>query len=161
MQFSSSTVPPTALHHGSSVRASVASPFLSTSNRREDVGTRPAHRLYDHQKCMRILGQNASALTLRRLNIITTEELALPVRRGGGSGERTRPEPRTNPRARATLKLTAAGDGRLRQDASGGRRGADPPHGDAGTRSACCTAPALGVPSYSSDEPWHDEGKER
>ena len=114
LQFSSSTVPPTALHHGSSVRASVASPFLSTSNRREDVGTRPAHRLYDHQKCMRILGQNASALTLRRLNIITTEEYGTSRPPGRGKW-------RADP-ARATNEPTS--EGNAEADGGGGRTAA-------------------------------------
>ena len=37
----------------------------------------------------------------------------------------------------------------MRRDASGGRRGADPPRGQGGVRSACCTASARGAPSSS------------
>ena len=140
--------------------------FCLLNRREDDVGinqTSPYRLyLYHHQKCMRTLGQNASAYarTLRHWRMITTD--GCYTSRPPGRGKwRADPARATNEPTRATLKLTAAGGGRLRQDASGGRRGADPPHGDAGTRSACCTAPALGVPSYSSDEPWHDEGKER
>ena len=53
--------------------------------------------------------------------------------------------PRTNPRWHRRRR----GVGRLRRDASGGRRGADPPRGQGGVRSACCTASARGAPSSS------------
>ena len=133
--------------------------FCLLNRREDDVGITPAHRLYDHQKCMRTLGQNASARTLVHWSMITTDgcDTSRPTGRGKWRAD---PARATNEPTRATLKLTAAGGGRLRQDASGGRRGADPPHEDVATRSACCTAPALGVTS-PSDEPWHNERKER
>ena len=89
---------------------------------------------------MRTLGQNASARTLGHWSMITTNgyDTSRPTGQGKWRADQARA---TNEPTRATLKLTAAGGGRLRQDASGGRRGADPPHGDVATRSACCTPP--------------------